>query len=126
MTFSACIATRQAVCPGCGTVSGRVHGVYRSRLADVAVSGLRAMIDLLVRRFICPARECDRRTFVEQVDGLTERLARRSPAAGKPGEASASAASSPWTAATSPSSRERSSSFWAPTAQESRPRSGCC
>lgn len=29
------------------------------------------------RRFTCPAQECDRRTFVEQVDGLTERFARR-------------------------------------------------
>ncbi|MFD3940033.1 ISL3 family transposase [Streptomyces sp. NPDC058611] len=77
MTFSARTATRQAVCPGCGTASGRVHGGYRRRLADVAVSGHRTVIDLLVRRFICPAQECDRRTFVEQVDGLTERFARR-------------------------------------------------
>ncbi|TDC77573.1 transposase family protein [Micromonospora sp. KC606] len=77
MTFSARSATRQAVCPGCGTVSGRVHGGYRRRLADVAVSGHRTVIDLLVNRFTCPARDCDRRTFVEQVDGLTERFARR-------------------------------------------------
>lgn len=77
MTFSARTATRQAVCPGCRTVSSRVHGGYRRRLADVAVSGHRTVIDLLVRRFICPAQECDRRTFVEQVDGLTERFARR-------------------------------------------------
>jgi transposase len=77
MTFSARTATRQAVCPGCGTASDRVHGGYRRRLADVAVSGHKAVIDLMVRRFICPAQECDRRTFVEQVDGLTERFARR-------------------------------------------------
>ncbi|WP_432021482.1 transposase family protein, partial [Streptomyces sp. 1222.5] len=77
MTFSARTATRQAVCPGCGAVSGRVHGGYRRRLADVAVSGHRAVINLLVRRFICSVQECDRRTFVEQVDGLTERFARR-------------------------------------------------
>ncbi|WP_225851282.1 ISL3 family transposase [Streptomyces sp. HPF1205] len=77
VTFSVRTATRQAVCPGCGTVSGRVHGGYRRRLADVAVSGHRAVIDLLVRRFICPAQECDRRTFVEQVEGLTKRFARR-------------------------------------------------
>jgi transposase len=77
MTFSARTATRQAVCPGCGTVSGRVHGGYRRRLADVAVSGHRAVIDLAVRLFICPAQMCDRRTFVEQVEGLTERFARR-------------------------------------------------
>jgi len=43
MTFSARTATRRAVCPGCGTVSGRVHGGYRRRLADVAVSGHRTV-----------------------------------------------------------------------------------
>jgi hypothetical protein len=46
MTFSTRTATRQAVCPGCGTVSSRVHGGYRRRLADVAVSGHRTVIDL--------------------------------------------------------------------------------
>jgi hypothetical protein len=77
MTFSARTATRQAVSPGYGTVSGRVHGGYRRRLAYMAVSGHWTVIDLLVRRFICSAEECDRRTLVEQVDGLTERFARR-------------------------------------------------
>ncbi|WP_418082277.1 transposase family protein [Streptomyces qaidamensis] len=60
---------RQAVCPGCGTVSGRVHGGYRRRLADVAVSGHRTVIDLLVSRFICPARDCDRWTFSSRSTG---------------------------------------------------------
>ncbi|WP_159053888.1 ISL3 family transposase [Streptomyces sp. AS58] len=50
---------------------------YRRCLAVVAVSGHRTVIDLLVRRFICPSQECGRRTFVEQVDGLTKRFARR-------------------------------------------------
>lgn len=69
--------TREAACPGCGTVSGHVHGGYRRRLADLAVAGRKVVIDLAVRRFRCPMLECDRRTFVEQVDGLTERFARR-------------------------------------------------
>ncbi|MFD1277760.1 ISL3 family transposase [Streptomyces kaempferi] len=71
--------TREAVCPGCGAVSCRVHGVYRRRLADLAVAGRKVMIDLLVRRFLCPTSACGRRTFVEQVNGLTERFARRTP-----------------------------------------------
>ncbi len=79
VTFSARTVSRKAVCPACGTASGRVHGGYRRRLADMAVSGHKTVIDLMVRRFICTARECDRRTFVEQVDGLTERFARRTP-----------------------------------------------
>jgi hypothetical protein len=41
MTISARTATRQAVCPEYGTVSGRVHGGYRRCLADMAVSGHR-------------------------------------------------------------------------------------
>ncbi|MFF0206193.1 transposase [Streptomyces sp. NPDC005017] len=52
MTFSARTATRQAVCPGCGTVSSRVRGGYRRRPADVAVAEHRAVTDLLVRRCI--------------------------------------------------------------------------
>ncbi|MGW6413031.1 transposase family protein [Streptomyces vinaceus] len=71
--------TREAACPDCGAVSGRVHGGCRRRLADLAAAGREAVVDLLVRRFLCPAAECGRRTFVEQVDGLTERFARRTP-----------------------------------------------
>ncbi|MFI5642755.1 ISL3 family transposase [Streptomyces goshikiensis] len=71
--------TREAACPDCGMVSGRVHGGYRRRLADLAAAGQQVVIDLLVRRFLCPAAACARRTFVEQVDGLTARFARRTP-----------------------------------------------
>jgi transposase len=77
LAFAARTATREAACPGCGTVSARVHGGYRRHLADLAVAGRRVVIDLAVRRFRCRAAECGRRTFVEQVDGLTERFARR-------------------------------------------------
>ena len=77
MELVARTTTRKAACPGCGTVSARVHGGYRRRLADLAVAGREVVIDLAVRRFLCPVPECNRRTFVEQVDGLTERFARR-------------------------------------------------
>ncbi|MEU8718699.1 transposase family protein, partial [Streptomyces sp. NPDC048663] len=71
--------SREALCPGCGGLSSRVHGRYRRRLADLAIAGRKAVIDLLVRRFLCGTPECGRRTFVEQVEGLTERYARRIP-----------------------------------------------
>jgi hypothetical protein len=32
-------AAAQAACPGCGTLSGRVHGGYQRRLRDVPVGG---------------------------------------------------------------------------------------
>ncbi|MGX1364778.1 transposase [Streptomyces canus] len=79
IALTARTVTREAACPDCSAVSGRVHGGYWRRLADLAVAGQQVVIDLLVRRFLCPAAECGRRTFVEQVDGLTERFARRTP-----------------------------------------------
>jgi transposase len=77
MTITARTGTREAACPGCGSLSERVHGGYQRRLADAAVAGRRTVIDLLVRRFLCPAATCVRKTFVEQVAGLTQRYARR-------------------------------------------------
>ena len=66
-----------AACPGCGTASGRVRSRYERRLADAAVGGRQVEIRLAVRRFSCPDRDCGRRTFAEQVDGLTTRYARK-------------------------------------------------
>ena len=63
----------EAACPKCGTVSGRVHSRYSRRLADAAIGGRQVEILLAVRRFFCPAPGCRRRTFAEQVDGLTVR-----------------------------------------------------
>jgi transposase len=77
MTITARSGTRQALCPGCGSLSDRIHGGYQRRLADMAVAGRRTVVDLLVRRFLCPAAVCVRKTFVEQIAGLTERYARR-------------------------------------------------
>jgi transposase len=69
----------EAACPGCGTVSRRVHSRYSRTLADAAIGGRQAVILLAVRRFFCPAPGCERKTFAEQVDGLTTRYARKTP-----------------------------------------------
>lgn len=71
--------TRDGVwpCPDCGVLSGRVHSWYVRHLADAAVGGRPAVIDLSVRRLFCDASLCARRTFAEQVDGLTIRYGRR-------------------------------------------------
>ncbi|HEY0934490.1 MAG TPA: ISL3 family transposase [Trebonia sp.] len=68
-----------AACPECGTEPGRVHSRYERRLADAAVGGRQVEIHLEVRRFFCPAPGCRRKTFAEQVDGLTKRYARKTP-----------------------------------------------
>jgi transposase len=65
-----------ACCPGCGGESYRVHSRYERTLADAAVAGRRVEIRLRVRRFFCDSEGCGRRTFVEQVAGLTTRYAR--------------------------------------------------
>jgi len=69
----------EAACPGCGAVSGRVHSRYARTLADAAIGGRQAVILLAVRRFFCRAPGCPRKTFAEQVDGLTTRYARKTP-----------------------------------------------
>jgi transposase len=70
--------TSQAACPVCGVVSGRVHSRYERRLSDSPVGGQETMIHLQVRRFFCHDQDCDRKTFAEQVPGLTVRYGRRS------------------------------------------------
>ncbi|MET8677283.1 transposase family protein [Streptomyces sp. NPDC004647] len=64
-------------CPGCGTWSVRVHGSYLRFPADVPSAGRSVVLQMRVRRFTCQNDECGRRTFVEQVAGLTRRHAQR-------------------------------------------------
>ena len=69
---------RRAACPGCATVSRRVHSAYERRLADGAIGGRPVEIRLTVHRFRCADASCGRATFVEQVRGLTFRHGRGS------------------------------------------------
>lgn len=73
------VKAASATCPGCGAVSRQVHSRYERRLLDTAVAGREAVICLQVRRFACRDRACPKRTFAEQVSGLTSRHARRTP-----------------------------------------------
>jgi transposase len=68
-----------AACPHCACRSGRVHSRYQRSLVDVAVGGRRVLVWVRVRRFFCDDAGCPARTFVEQVEGLTTRHARRTP-----------------------------------------------
>jgi len=67
-----------AGCPACGELSRRVHSRYERRLSDTAVAGQEVVIVLLVRRFFCDSPCCRKKTFSEQVPGLTVRYGRRS------------------------------------------------
>ncbi|MCX4410076.1 transposase family protein [Streptomyces sp. NBC_01764] len=76
-------STREAevACPGCAVTSNRVHGTYGRRLADTPVGDRPVLVELTVRRLCCENIRCPRRTFAEQVEGLTVRYGRRTPAA---------------------------------------------
>ena len=54
-----------AACPDCGRFSDRVHYSYQRRPKDLPLGGQGVVIHLAVRRFICGAENCPRRTFAE-------------------------------------------------------------
>ncbi|WP_407660903.1 transposase family protein [Kitasatospora paracochleata] len=54
--------TRSARCPGCGRLSGRIHGRYVRRLGDAPLGGLPVVIVVLMRRFKCLTAECPARS----------------------------------------------------------------
>ena len=68
--------TVRAACPACGAVSRWVHSRYERRLADTAVAAQETMIQLQVRRFFCRNEACAKKTFAEQLPGLTTRYGR--------------------------------------------------
>ncbi|MEW2586148.1 transposase family protein [Streptomyces virginiae] len=69
--------TAGAACPGCGVCSTRVHSSYLRFLADVPSAGRSVVLQVRVRRFRCGNTKCPRRTFVEQISGLTRRHGQR-------------------------------------------------
>ncbi|MEU2874542.1 ISL3 family transposase, partial [Streptomyces olivoreticuli] len=56
------------------------HSRYVRHVADEAVGGRPVVIDLSVRRLYCENPDCSRKTFAEQVGGLTVRYQRRTSA----------------------------------------------
>lgn len=68
-------------CPQCQHPAERVHSRYWRHLAGLPAGGRRMIVRLRVRRFFCDQSQCRRRTYVEQVAGLTEpRLRTSTPA----------------------------------------------
>ncbi|MGK5627953.1 ISL3 family transposase [Streptomyces sp. URMC 123] len=66
-----------ARCPACGGWSARLHGSYLRFPDDLPSMGQAVVLRLRVRRFVCVQDGCPRRTFVEQIAGLTRRHAHR-------------------------------------------------
>ncbi len=65
-------------CPGCQALTERVHSYHERVVADVPVDARRVVVQVLVRRLVCPTRGC-RQTFREQIPGVLERYQRRTP-----------------------------------------------
>ncbi|MET7636953.1 ISL3 family transposase [Streptomyces sp. NPDC005078] len=65
-------------CPGCRAFARRVHSSYERGLAERPLAGKKLQVRLRVRRFFCDRTFCRRKTFVEQVSGLSERYRRSS------------------------------------------------
>jgi hypothetical protein len=74
--IEAVTTTAEASCPDCGFVARRVHSRYVRRLVDWGVGGREVLIELTVRRFFCDRTQCARKTFAEQVPGVTVRHGR--------------------------------------------------
>jgi hypothetical protein len=56
-----------------------VHSRYQRSLADPAIGGRQTLLKVRIRRFFCDNTACRRRTFAEQVPGVTTPYARRTP-----------------------------------------------
>ncbi|WP_406739611.1 ISL3 family transposase [Streptomyces atratus] len=69
--------TDDAACPACEARSTRIHSSYLRFPADVPSAGRRVVLRLRVRRFRCGNNLCPRRTFAEQITGLTRRHGQR-------------------------------------------------
>ena len=71
---------RPGRCPDCLKRARRPHSTYQRALDERPLGCRRVVVRLRVRRYFCDRESCSRRTFAEQVPGLSER--HRAPAPG--------------------------------------------
>jgi transposase len=71
VTIEATPTAGAGTCPDCGRESPRVHSRYRRVVEDLPSCGRRVRVGLTIRRFRCGTADCPRRTFAEQVAGVT-------------------------------------------------------
>ena len=69
---------RPGRCPDCRKPPRRVHSSYQRSLDERPLGSRRVVVRLRARRYFCDRKRCSRKTFVEQVPGLTERHRRSS------------------------------------------------
>ncbi|WP_435243622.1 transposase family protein [Streptomyces cucumeris] len=78
LVVEAVSTARPGRCPDCRKQAKRVHSSYQRTLDERPLGSRRVVVRLRVCRYFCDHKNCSRRTFVEQVGGLTERHRRSS------------------------------------------------
>lgn len=67
LTISAHPTSKTAICPTCGSRSGRVHSTYQRLLMDLPAHGQAVRIRVSARRFRCVLAICGQRIFTERL-----------------------------------------------------------
>ncbi|MEU8034368.1 transposase family protein [Streptomyces sp. NPDC049099] len=78
LVVEAVSTARPGRCPDCRKQARRVHSTYQRTLDERPLGPLQVIVRLRVRRYFCDRKSCSRKTFVEQVPGLSERHRRSS------------------------------------------------
>ena len=55
----------EAVCPYCGTVSGKIHSLYERTIHDLPLQGNKTCLRMKNRKYFCVNVECGHKTFAE-------------------------------------------------------------
>ena len=67
----------EALCPLCQCRSQSLHSRYVRIVADLPWAGWAVRLELHVRRFFCPNKECMRQVFTERLSNVVAPYARR-------------------------------------------------
>lgn len=78
LVVEAVSTARPGRCPNCANQARRIRSTYRRALDERPLGSRRVIVRLRVRRYFCDRKSCSRKTFVEQVPGLSERHRRSS------------------------------------------------
>ncbi|MDN3028359.1 hypothetical protein [Streptomyces sp. S.PB5] len=78
LVVEAVSTARPGQCPDCRKQARRTHSAYQRTLNERPLGTHRVLALLRVRRYFCDRKSCSRKTFVEQVPGLSERHRRSS------------------------------------------------
>jgi transposase len=66
-----------AACPLCGVPSSSIHSHYQRRLTDLPWRTCSVRIHLMVRKFVCRNRSCERPLFTDRLPELVATYARK-------------------------------------------------